>query len=280
VDLLCWMQKGATVLRSLASQLGDGTAREYEALAEELAGAVVQLHWNEEAQAFHDFGKHDNHGEFRKMVVVRCVNSQGQGVDAMVDQQSAEPQKQCPRSHPEFKFPLGDGAGGLMTREKYITRAEKGRFVEHMGYVSLFPLMLRVLPVDSDQLRSVLASMRDPKELWTPWGLRSLSKQSPYFQRGNAPGDAPYWRGPIWINLQWLALSGLHHYATSAGPHTEQAREVYTELRDNVIKNLHKNWQHTNFLWEQYSDKTGAGQRARPFNGWSSLVVSIIAEDF
>ena len=28
------------------------------------------------------------------------------------------------------------------------------------SYVSLFPLMLRVLPVDSDQLRSVLASMR------------------------------------------------------------------------------------------------------------------------
>jgi len=62
--------------------------------------------------------------------------------------------------------------------------------------------------------------------------------------------------------------------------YAEKAKKIYTELRENVIKNLHKEWEVTSFLWEQYSDSTGKGQRARPFNGWSSLVVSIISEEF
>ena len=154
------------------------------------------------------------------------------------------------------------------------------QMVEHFGYVSLFPMMLRVLPADSEELGAVLRALRDPKLLWTPWGLRSISKKSNYYRRENAPGDAPYWRGPIWINLQWLALHGLHHYARTPGPSQELASEIYKELRSNVLGNLQKEWERTGFLWEQYSEKDGTGQRARPFNGWSSLAVSIMAEDF
>lgn len=47
--------------------------------------------------------------------------------------------------------------------------------------------------------------MRDPAHLWTPYGLRSLSHSHPEFGKGEN-----YWKGPIWIQMNYLALSALH----------------------------------------------------------------------
>ena len=80
----------------------------------------------------------------------------------------------CPRKYPRFLFPLGDGAGGLQMRERFKATRQREGWVEHLGYVSLFPLMLRLLPADAPQLPRLLELLRDPKALWTPYGLRSL----------------------------------------------------------------------------------------------------------
>lgn len=40
------------------------------------------------------------------------------------------------------------------------------------SYVSLFPLLMRLLPAASPELGQVLAQLQDPEELWTPYGLR------------------------------------------------------------------------------------------------------------
>ena len=96
--------------------------------------------------------------------------------------------------------------------------------------------------------------------------------------RPNAPGDAPYWRGPIWINLNYLALSGLHHYAHVAGPSRERAASLYAELRDNLVGNVQRVWGETGYLWEQYNQETGDGQRNHPFSGWSALALLALAE--
>ncbi|CAN0472532.1 unnamed protein product, partial [Ectocarpus sp. 8 AP-2014] len=59
---------------------------------------------------------------------------------------------------------------------------------------------------------------RDSTQLWSPHGLRSLSASDPFYQVENNPGDEPYWRGHIWVNVNYLALAALTHYSQVEGP--------------------------------------------------------------
>ena len=72
---------------------------------------------------------------------------------------------------------------------------------------------MRMLPGDSAQLAATLAQLRSERQLWTPYGLRSLSASSSLYNQSNTQHDAPYWRAPVWLNLNYLALAALKHYA-------------------------------------------------------------------
>lgn len=89
------------------------------------------------------------------------------------------------------------GLTGLMT--------EENKLVCHRGYISIFPLLLGLVPADSPHLGALLDVMSDPDHLWSDYGLRSLSKSDEYYSTGEN-----YWRGPIWINMNYLALSSLY----------------------------------------------------------------------
>ena len=124
----------------------------------------------------------------------------------------------------------------------------------------------------------------------------------------NTEHDKPYWRGPIWININYLALSALYSYSSkssvSAGLSSEQiklraeniqlAKNIYSRLRSNVIRNIYDQFLETGYIWEQYNDgenqekfsedgmskKAGKGQGTFPFTGWSALVVLIMSEKY
>ena len=85
-------------------------------------------------------------------------------------------------------------------------------------YVSLFPLLMQLLPADAPALGALLAGLGDPGRLWTPHGLRSLSAGSSLYRKYNTEHDAPYWRGPVWLNVNYLALAALKHYAEVRAP--------------------------------------------------------------
>jgi len=146
----------------------------------------------------------------------------------------------------------------------------------HRGYVSLFPFLLGLLPSSSPHLQPILDLIRDPDELWSPYGIRSLSASHPLFGT-----NENYWRGPVWIQMNYLALSALHKtYAAEPGPYQEQAKKIYDELRKNVIDNVFKEYERTGYVWEQYDALTGEGRRSHPFTGWTSLVTLIISEKY
>jgi mannosyl-oligosaccharide glucosidase len=152
--------------------------------------------------------------------------------------------------------------------EKHSYKTEESIHVCHAGYISLFPFLLGLVSPDSAQLSKLLDLMTDPSRLWSPYGLRSLSLSHPLYGK-----DENYWRGPIWIQMNWLALKALkERYTVEAGPERERCVKMYEELRTNVVNNVFEEWRRTGYVWEQYDAGTGEGRRSHPFTGWTSLV--------
>eukprot|EP01016_Furgasonia_blochmanni_P017938 TRINITY_DN20563_c0_g1_i1.p1 TRINITY_DN20563_c0_g1~~TRINITY_DN20563_c0_g1_i1.p1 ORF type:complete len:202 (+),score=29.58 TRINITY_DN20563_c0_g1_i1:60-608(+) len=145
------------------------------------------------------------------------------------------------------------------------------RYSPHIGYVNLFPMFFGVMKPNSREFKSLLRTMSDEDLLWSKWGLRSLSKDDIYYGQGDN-----YWRGNIWININYLALRGLRQYYWS----DSEAVAIYKKLRINVLTNVISNWRRTGFLWENYDAITGEGRRNHPFCGWTSLAVLILGEEY
>jgi mannosyl-oligosaccharide glucosidase len=74
----------------------------------------------------------------------------------------------------------------------------------HKGYVSLFPFLVGLLEPQNPRLGALLNLIRDERELWSPYGLRSLSRSSSLYGTGEN-----YWRGPIWVNINYMVLERL-----------------------------------------------------------------------
>ncbi|KAJ9549525.1 hypothetical protein OSB04_022068 [Centaurea solstitialis] len=153
-------------------------------------------------------------------------------------------------------------------------------FSLHLEDHSIYQLRLLMNVQKSWILEKQLDIISNTSILWTNYGLRSLSKTSSMYMRRNTEHDPPYWRGPIWMNMNYLILSSLHYYSKEEGPYRGRAGTIYNELRANLIQNVVKNYKQTGYLWEQYDQKKGNGKGAHPFTGWTSLVLLIMAESY
>lgn len=78
---------------------------------------------------------------------------------------------------------------------------EENKLVCHKGYISLFPFLTGLMDPDHKNLGAVIDLIGDDDELWTEFGLRSLSKKDEFYGTGEN-----YWRGPVWMNINYLAL--------------------------------------------------------------------------
>ncbi|KAL6831078.1 glycoside hydrolase family 63 protein [Trichoderma sp. SZMC 28015] len=153
-----------------------------------------------------------------------------------------------------------------------IDEYEEHALVCHKGYISLFPFLVGLMKPDDAKLGKILDLVGDESHLFSPHGLRSLSKQDPLYGT-----EENYWRSPVWMPINYMALTQLHRIATQEGPFQGKARGLYNKLRTNLVDTVFKSWEETGFAWEQYNPETGAGQRTQHFTGWTSLVVKIMA---
>jgi len=249
VDLRCWMAFAAGLMADIAEAVGEkADALLYRSTSDYLSDNKLldKYHWSSKVESYSDYG---NHTKFVKLV-----------------QRAIQP------SQP-----------GSPKKTVRIVTSKQGptlKYVNAVGYVSLFPFLLQILDPASLKLEKVLKELKDPERLWSEFGLRSLSKSDPIYKKYNTEHDAPYWRGAIWININYLAVRALNYYATTTGPYQSKAKAIYTDLRNNLINNMYNEYRRSGFIWEQYDDNTGHGKGSHPFTGWSSLVVLMMSEHF
>ncbi|XP_060809205.1 mannosyl-oligosaccharide glucosidase isoform X3 [Amyelois transitella] len=244
VDLRCWMYAAADSMAVIADALNRDTSK-FEATRDQLSDEDLlnELHWSPHTQTYADYGLHTDG--------VRLVRKQPRN----------------PGEQPKVVRSVS-----VPPQPRLVTSA--------FGYVSLFPMLLKVLRPESDKLGKILEDLDKPDLLWSPYGLRSLSKSSPLYMKRNTEHDPPYWRGQVWINVNYLALSALKHYSAADGPHKERAGQLHARLSANIVRNILSEYRRTGYLWEQYSSEDGRGSGCRPFTGWTALVTLIMADEY
>jgi mannosyl-oligosaccharide glucosidase len=109
------------------------------------------------------------------------------------------------------------------------------------------------------------------------WRAERLARV-PCVCRFNTQYDSPYWRGQIWVNINFLALRALARYSSVPGPHTAAAAGAYQQLRNNLLTNLVQQYTNTGYLWEQYDDTDGRPRGSHPFTGWTALLTLAASE--
>ena len=250
------MTLASAIIGRLYAALNKESANAYLQYAELLANndRLDALHWSDEDNMYADYGLHTDHVQLKR-VAMPTKGSPQQRVQTHIIRQT--------------------------TNESDV----RPKYVKHFGYVSLFPLMTRILDSHSPKLDKILNDLRNTTLLWTPYGLRSLARSSALYAAKNTEHDPPYWRGTtcylsmlrrecppdylgaIWINMNYMMLSALQHYAKTSGPYSAKAAEIYEQLRANLIKNMFRVYEKTGHVWEQYDDKTGDGKGSHPFTG-------------
>lgn len=150
----------------------------------------------------------------------------------------------------------------------------------HLGYVSIFPLLLGLVNASHPRLSAVLDSLSEPDTLWSDHGLRSLSAGDKFYGL-----DEDYWRGKVWMSINVLAVLRLRNIGLEGRPESptavqKRALEMAAELRRRVVSTVYKSWVKTGFVWEQYDDATGEGKRSRAFTGWTACVLLLMGIEF
>ena len=128
-------------------------------------------------------------------------------------------------------------------------RRNNGNWVRIVAWSNFLPLVDGLLS-PSDGQRMIRDHLLNPAEMRSPYGFRSLSKSDPAYNNDAIINPYSNWRGPIWINANYLDWVALRRY----GFRTESrwlAGTLAGMLRRDVAR-----W---GSMHEDYNAETGEG---------------------
>jgi neutral trehalase len=141
--------------------------------------------------------------------------------------------------------------------------ARTGRFVRIKTWTNFVPLWAGIAAPEQ-ATRMVKDHILNPREFWAPHGLRTLAVDEPLYNPRSG-----YWRGPIWVISNYLAMHGLMNYGYDA-----PAQELAQKTVATLVADLKK----TGGMNENYGPETGAPLAGGHFVSWDLLAEHMAEE--
>lgn len=155
-------------------------------------------------------------------------------------------------------------------------RRDNGDWINVESWTSFVPLAAGLLP-QREGRRSIGLHLLNPAEMRSDYGFRSLAKSDPAYNNQAIIDPYSNWRGPIWINANYLDWIALRRY----GFHEESRWLAVT-----LAAMLHRDIARWGSMHEDYSAETGDGLAPTPaqspggkfagFVGWNLLAEDML----
>jgi hypothetical protein len=159
-------------------------------------------------------------------------------------------------------------------------RDAEGRSRPYESWVSLFPLYAGI--PSPERARKVMARLLDERLYWGPSGVRTASREDPFFHQAarvmlydykkQGRGPVSNWSGPVWVLSSYYLCKGLTRYGYLA-----QARELALKTARLLARDLEL----TGRLHECYDDE-GRGLWPRrtgsTFISWNVLALTMLRQ--
>lgn len=155
-------------------------------------------------------------------------------------------------------------------------RRDTGAWVRVISWSSFLPLVDGLL-ARADARRMIRAHLLNPDEMKSRFGFRSLEKNDPAYNNEAIINPYSNWRGPIWINANFLDWIMLRRYGYRAESHW---------LAVTLAGVLHRDIARCGSMHEDYDAETGLGLAPTPaqspggrfagFVGWNLLAEDML----
>jgi len=110
------------------------------------------------------------------------------------------------------------------------------------------------------QVDGILRHLTDEREFWTPYPVPSVARNEPSFTTGQM------WRGPTWINTNWLLIRALQRLNRDDIARSLSDRTLEMVRAEGIPK-----------LWEWYDPLSGRALGNMDY-GWSALVIDLLMD--
>jgi hypothetical protein len=142
-----------------------------------------------------------------------------------------------------------DDAGQYYSRD-----AVTGARIERPTIATFFPLWSHAVP--ASRVTQLVQRLRDPGQYWPPHPVPSVPLDAEQFE------EARYWKGPTWVNANWIIIQGLLAHGEA---------ELAASLAERTLELVD-----TAGCFEYFSPITGVGHGARDFSWTAALTLDLL----
>jgi neutral trehalase len=188
------------------------------------------------------------------------------------DAAAARYRKEAEATRKAIKEKLWSAQDGIFLNR----RRDNGEWIRVISWTSFLPLIDGLMEVEP-AMRMIRRHLLNPDEMRSEHGFRSLAKNDPAYNNDAIIDPYSNWRGPIWINANFLDWIVLRRYGFPDEAHW---------LARTLGRELHRDIEKWGSMHEDYSAETGEGLaptvaqspggKFAGFVGWNLLALDML----